>query len=274
MTPLFIIYLQLYENKAPWICWLQPWVQGEIRKVSDSNGQFQLRSRTSNAVHYQFCTTFHKLRRERDLHTHTLSGDSLARSSNTIMGSLHWNWKRVSDSDGWTLLTPQRFKLCSIDHSDNPPQIEICGWSWTCTNMWLSPPLLSRQDLYCLGESIHLEIEKDMAFLFRKVMSLEYDMDSDDYSLWLVTSSGSFVDSTFLVPPVGALLSHHLLLYRTSIFRHSGLPSSLGFSATPTGEKCQQRDIVKWSGRPVLPGYLRFPKPACRSCYTTPRCKL
>lgn len=46
------------------------------------------------------------------------------------------------------------------------------GWSWTCTNMWLSPPLLSRQDLYYLGESIHLEIEKDMAFLFRKVMSL------------------------------------------------------------------------------------------------------
>ena len=38
--------------------------------------------------------------------------------------------------------------------------------------MWLSPPLLSRQDLYYLGESIHLEIEKDMAFLFRKVMSL------------------------------------------------------------------------------------------------------
>ena len=98
---------------------------------------------------------------------------------------------------------------------------------------------------FLLGLRFHIEIEKDMAFLFRKVMSLEYDMDSDDYSLWLVTSSGSFADSTFLVPPVGALLSHHLLLYRTSIFRHSGLPSSLGFSATPTGEKCQQRDIVE-----------------------------
>ena len=85
-------------------------------------------------------------------------------------------------------------------------------------------------------------------------MSLEYDMDSDDYSLWLVTSSGSFADLTFLVPPVGALLSHHLLLYRTSIFRHSGLPSSLGFSATPRERNANKETSLKLNQRPELFG--------------------
>ena len=54
-----------------------------------------------------------------------------------------------------------------------------------------------------------------------------------------------FCGLAFLVPPVGALLSHHLLLYRTSIFRHSGLPSSLGFSIASKERNANKENLLK-----------------------------
>ena len=49
----------------------------------------------------------------------------------------------------------------------------------------------------------HYEIENDMAFLFRKVMSLEYDMDSRNYSWWLATVLRKCYVTGFSSPPVG-----------------------------------------------------------------------
>ena len=68
-----------------------------------------------------------------------------------------------------------------------------------------------------LGESIHLEIERDMAFLFRKMMNLGRHGLKElllvaGYCLAQVLRDRFFVTSSW------------------QIFRSSGLPSSLGFS--------------------------------------------
>ena len=97
--------------------------------------------------------------------------------------------------------------------------------------MWLSPPLLSRQDLYYLGESIHLEIEKDMAFLFRKIMNLgRHGLEE----LLLVAGNifRKFYVLGCLAPPVG----------RYFVLKASHL--ALAFLLLPKREKCQQKDIA------------------------------
>ena len=107
------------------------------------------------------------------------------------------------------------------------------GWSWNCTNMWLSPPLLSRQDLYCLGESIHLEIEK--------AYGVPVSQGHEPCTTWtrgllgerLVTSSGSFTCLPVLTPPTWPYFT----------LRQAILP---WLFCCLKGKKCQQRKSWKY----------------------------